>query len=76
MIMKEFDWEKAKECHRPEVVKWLKSIHDKKTTLEEYVEGYRGFRAADPRPYRCKRYGLSQIRYKYNRLKKVFGFFS
>lgn len=73
--MKEFDFEEALKSHRPEVVKWLKSIYKKRVTLEEYAEGYRCFRATDIRPYKSSRYCPSRMKKNYDTLVLDFGFF-
>lgn len=74
--MKVFDWSEALKTHRPEVIEWLREVHDKPLTLEEFMAGYRKFRVSDSRLHKSRRYQNASLKGRYKRLKENFGFFS
>lgn len=70
--MKKFDWEKSKNeyGHLETTVNWLRSVHDKKLSLDEFISGYKNL----PKKIGSDR-SPSKLKQRYNHLKKEFGFF-
>lgn len=66
--MKQWDWEKAKECNRPEKLEYLKANHNKPITLDEYMAEMKRQKPTKNQP--------SHIEKEYKRLKNSFGFFA
>ena len=70
--MKNFDWDFAKNSygHLDTTVDWLKSVHDKPLTEEEFINQYKSLpkrKGSDRSPHKLKQ--------RYKHLKEVFGFF-
>lgn len=71
---KQFDFEEAKNSHTIETVNWLKEVHEKPLTEDEFVEGYQALPHNHTHPSQHKN-NPNVARKQYHRLKKNFGFF-